>query len=531
MAIAAAGSAFRTAWQNADAAAQSSRAGERHAAYDELASWYDNTVFERWKIAALARGQAGLYRQTRGIYNPARRLVDFYAAQIYSGVLTTDARTLPDGVPSAIPFPSDTDPALATACAQLWQWSNWQAESKVMTRLGAMLGNVLVEVDDAVARGKVTLQVWSPRHVKDIDVDRAGNVKGFVLEYRYRDEDDIERTYTRVVTQESFRTYRDERPFAYPEHGGVQAWDNPYGFVPAAWAHHTHTGTPFGAPALAGVLGKLRELNSLASRLHDAIGLQIDSPLAFFTRSSPAPLFGETKRGPTGELDNPFVDREALKYIHIPDTAGKVEGLGTKVNLRDAMEYIRQQLTELEQEKPELVLWRELRQMSQVTGPSVARLMADVGNRLYEVQGNYDTHTVKIHQMAVAIGGYRASNGDWGSEASLTPVQRKFLGFDLASYAQGKLDLEIQPRPLVPITASEVAGVKLQQAQVVKTLQEAGLPLTMLTRELAAIISDGNLTEAQLKAALEEAAREQEARIRREQMLAMDDTANADVEQ
>jgi hypothetical protein len=54
-------------------------------------------------------------------------------------------------------------------------------------------------------------------------------------------------------------------------------------------------------------------------------------------------------------------------------------------------------------------------------------------------------------------------------------------------------------------------------------LQEAGLPLTMLTRELAAIISDGNLTEAQLKAALEEAAREEEARIRREQMLALSD--------
>jgi hypothetical protein len=99
----------------------------------------------------------------------------------------------------------------------------------------------------------------------------------------------------------------------------------------------------------------------------------------------------------------------------------------------------------------------------------------------------------------------------------------KFADFDLRSYEQGQLDLEIQPRPLVPITAQEVAGVKLQQAQVVKTLQEAGLPLTMLTRELAAIISDGNLTEAQLKAALEEAAREEEARIRREQMLALSD--------
>jgi hypothetical protein len=520
MAISAARSAFWSAWQNADEAAQSADIRERQTAYEELWRWYDNTMFERWAVLSAYRGQHGLYRQVRGIYNPARRLVDFYASQIYPGVLTIDGKTLPDGVPSAIPFPADTDPALATACAQLWQWSNWQAEKAVYVRFGACFGNVLVEVNDAVPRGKVTLDVWNPRFVEDVDVDRAGNVKGYTLQYRYRDETG-EHVYRREVGQAMFRTFRDDRPFGYPEHGGLAAWENPYGFAPAVWARHTHTGGTFGAPALAGVLGKLRELNSLASRLHDAIGKQIDSPLAFFTRSNPQVLGQAEKRGATDDFTSPVIDRESLQYLHIPDTAGKVEGLGTKVNLRDAMEYIRQQLTELEQEKPELVLWRELRQMSQVTGPSVARLMADVGNRLYEVQANYDTNLVKAHQMAVAIGGYRLGAGDWGTR--VTPAQMKFADFDLRSYEQGQLDLEIQPRPLVPITAQEVAGVKLQQAQVVKTLQEAGLPLTMLTRELAAIISDGNLTEAQLKAALEEAAREQEARIRREQMLALSD--------
>src|SRR6185295_20284582 len=95
--------------------------------YELLWWYYDNQMFDRYNaLSQKYRERYGLYRNIRMIENPVRRLVDFYAGQIYPGVLTEDGSELPEGVQSAIPFSKDTPDALKTAIAQIWQWSNWQ---------------------------------------------------------------------------------------------------------------------------------------------------------------------------------------------------------------------------------------------------------------------------------------------------------------------------------------------------------------------------------------------------------------------
>ncbi|HEY8743914.1 MAG TPA: hypothetical protein VIU62_12485, partial [Chloroflexota bacterium] len=131
---------------------------------------------------------------------------------------------------------------------------------------------------------------------------------------------------------------------------------------------------------------------------------------------------------------------------------GHVESLAGNLPLRDTLAYIQQLIGEIEQDHPELTLYKELRAMSQVTGPAASRLVGDAAGLIAEAAANYDQQLIKLFQMGVAIAGWRLNNGDWG----LTDRQReKFAPFDLDSYIRGDLDFFISPRPLVPQTRRE----------------------------------------------------------------------------
>jgi len=76
---------------------------------------------------------------------------------------------------------------------------------------------------------------------------------------------------------------------------------------------------------------------------------------------------------------------------------------------------------------------------------------------------NYDAGLVKIHQMAIAIGGMRGYGG--------------YEGFDLGSYEKGDLDHRIAVRPV--FTPDPMDDVEISQAfwSAAKTATEAGANL------------------------------------------------------
>jgi hypothetical protein len=471
---------------------------------------YENSQFENIAAWANYRANYTLYRNIRSIYNPTRRLVNFYVAQVYPGVLSEDATKLPDGVAIAIPFSDDTDDALKLAVAQFWQWSNWQSNNKLMVRYGGATGSCLVEVVDNVARGKITTSVRWPGLLADrsladgppLILDDVGNVKFYALEYQATDEAGDTYTYRKEVSQESFTEYRDDKL--------TSESPNPYGFIPAVWCKHVDEGWGvdgeglYGAPAISGSIGKIDELNGLASHTHDQIDMLIDSP-GIISSDGGVGRIGEQAnavKATRSVMQDEFATASATSTLRTlrrlllkaPKGASWVPLTGNlqPEQVIPAMDHL---LTEIEHDFPELGMYQELRKMSEVTGPGAARMMGDVYSRVLEVASNYDTQSIKLFQMAAAIGGFRYRENREGWRLR-TEAQAKFAPFGLDSYARGELNMAIMPRPLIPMTEDDtitLTGKRLANAKAAqgifnddKVLEVAGVP----EDERAAILSE-----------------------------------------
>lgn len=493
--------------------------------YNLLWAYYNNSMFEkiayplasyqafnRWNVPwGIYKQNYQLYRNIRMIYNPTRRLVEFYAGQIYPGVLSEDGLALPDGIPLAIPFSKDTEPALKSAIAQLWQWSNWQAKKALQVRYGAALGSTLVEVVDDVAHGKVTLDVTWPGLLSNLDLDKAGNVKRYILEYPAVD-DDGQYIYRKEVDSESLRYFRDGQPFDY---GNGAIVENVYGFAPAVWIKHRDAGGIHGSPEISGDIGKIDELNGLASHVHDQIHKVIGAPVVMWSAGNIQKLFDTAKRGPTNEFEAPPAEQEQVLLLKGPQ-GGSVDSLAGNLSLSESGEYIDRLLVQLEKDHPELTFYEQLRSMSQVTGPAVSRLIGDVYNKVLEVQASYDTASISLFRMAVAIAGFRANSGAWGA---LNRQQQKFVPFNLDSYARGDLDMAIAPRPLVVPTKQEVYSEKQAMWQGVQFASAAGVPPEVVLR-------DEGWSDEQLN----QLGADKIAAIQRDQLMAQEDTIPAHVQ-
>lgn len=440
---------------------------ERRAHFNLLWHYYKNTVFDDLALWQKYRQNYVLYKHIRSIYNPTKRLVNFYANQVYPGVLSSDALQLPDGVPIAIPLSRDTPEELQMAIAQFWQWSNWQSSNKLLLRFGAATGSVLAEILDDPVKGKVSAVVRWPGLVSEIELDDVGNLKFYALEYDTTDAEGKQYTYRKEVTRKSFRYFRDDSPFV-PEGRLSAVEDHDYGFVPAVWCKHVDEGNDFGAPAIAGSVSKIDELNGLASHTDDLIDKVIENP-GIIASSGRVGLIG-ADRTPTATdeynaAENTRTRNSTSLILKGPADTTYVT-MAPNLDPSEVLPHIESILGELERDFPELTMYQELRRMSQVTGPGAARMMGDVASRVLEVASNYDTQSIKLFQMATAIGGQRFREGREGWRMK-TAQQRKFAPFDLMSYQKGELDFSIMPRPLIPMTATEaleIDGLRLDNA-------------------------------------------------------------------
>lgn len=426
--------------------------------YRLLWEYYRNEAYSDLEVWQTYLQSRGMYRASVNIYNPVRRLVDFYSGIVYSGSITPDARPHDDGHPSAIPFDTDTDPNMLDAISQVFQWSNWQTENHVMVRYGACVGSSMVEVRDDVQQGRIRFNVVWPGFIDALDLDDYGNVQSYALEYTaYDQEKKTNYTYRREVNRDVISTFRDSSSFAYGDDPAEYA--NPYGFVPAVWMRHTNSGTDVGYPALRSI-SKIDYLNSLASHTVDQMHKVVGAPVVI-SGDSVGKLSDQS--GPSTSAEN---EKDTIEFIR--------GAAGTSIQTLDmpageTMAHIEQMMGEIEKDHPELTLYEKMRDMSQITGPAAERLFGDVGSYVNEARAAYDLGTAKLCQMGAAIGGFRANGGGW---SDLTPQQQKFAAFNLDSWEDDQLQLTILPRPLVPVSEQEV--IQLQRDRIALENERAG---------------------------------------------------------
>jgi hypothetical protein len=271
------------------------------------------------------------------------------------------------------------------------------------------------------------LEVIEPQKIKWLEKDAVGNIQRVVIEYAINDEDEppiyqrgggrtTRWTYTEVIDRETFTFYRD----------GVQTatYDNPFGFVPLVHAMAANEGRQFGATRWATVRGKIDELNSQAALLNDQV------------RKAVVPLLMTYGFEVENDKIAPRVENpdEALN-IGVSDTAARAEMLSPTLSIEAALSNIQQQLSEIEQDMPELSLYRIGQAGGSLSGVAIRQLYDLAYGKITSAMGVYDDALMRAIQMGLTVGGVGRYRG--------------FEPFGLDSYDRGALDFTLTPRPVV----------------------------------------------------------------------------------
>jgi hypothetical protein len=468
-----ASTAFMQAWRGYTDPSESSMANDRRLAeYRLFWAYYENSVFDRAYETLWTRYKTDqrLVSFLRSLYNPAGALVDFYRAAVYPGVVSADGKSLPDGVPSAVPIdvPDPKGEAkpeeLRAAVGQILRWSNWQQAHADYVMYGAALGDVALEVQDHWDRSKVVIAPRYPGHVVDLELDDEGNVRFFALEYeaverlrRGREVVEDRYRYRREVDREAIRTFRDDQPYDYGEGAEVA---NPYGFVPLVWVRHDSRGGERGAPAIAGSLPTLEAVNHLLSIVLKDVERVSRSPKVLATSSTLASALSPEAEAALASAE---ITLDLLKGN--PDTS--VHDISSNLDLAAVLAAVDRLIAMVERRHPELTMYEKLREMSTVTGPAARRLVGDTERKVARAAANYDDGLVRACQMAVSMAAIRRPA--W---AKRTAAQEVFGAFTPQSYDQGVLDFQILPRPLVPEISAEVWDAETARADVASKWSE-----------------------------------------------------------
>lgn len=419
-----------------------------------------------------------VYRNTSLVYKHVESVVNFYATTVYQGDLSTDGKPLPDGTRGAIPIdPQVGDPGkeaqLRLAIAELWSAWNWRENMTMRPMYAAALGDVLTELVDDLDRGFVYPQIVWPGYVVEIELDSNSNVKYYALEYMVTSRDrrtGTEETYKfrKEVDDQEFRYYRDDKPFTDARGHGEAKQANPYGFVPAIWDRH-RKGAPGSVRGMSSIDGTWQALAKLNGHLCHGMDYQAKGfAMPILVSGSPLVPQGNTRNRIDLRLPprrgEPDAIGEEQDYLPVADGAQLMQAVHDVGQMLGIVQQLKDGIIE---ENPEGSFFRKLAEMSTLTGPGAERALGGETSRCVHVRRGQDTQTVKLHQMALSMCGYRANGGGWAENTRpLTRRQQVFLPYVSGAYASGDMDFGISDRYVVPRTEQERIDLVISREQV-----------------------------------------------------------------
>lgn len=478
--------------------------GARRARYAVYWAMYANDVYRQIRsFSQPYKTQYGLYKHTRGCYNPAARIVGFAQTHLMGGGLDPLAG---DGsqAPTALPIET-ADERLRVALARLWWDSNWQTKKSIFTLWGATFGDVALTVCDDPDAGLVAIDVVHPATIRWIDWTSRGEVRSYIREELRRDpraadplrditvRRDAQPTATFTETAELqgdvvlYRTYCDGLPYDWrpgPDGrpmgvrpGSQPEWEAPYGFVPFFPVRHIDIGSGWGQSELEAGRLKIDEVNDLGSKLHDQIRRMVEGAwlMAGVADPSVSPVM---PRG-TATTQRPEPERSQLKTLYTTEAGARPWSLVGDLDITATAAEIRQALDNLEDDYPELRFER-LRTGGEISGEALRVARQPAAARIEERRTGYDYAMVQAQMAAVAIGGWRGYDG--------------YRGFGLESYSASAPTHRIARRPVFAVEPADELADKTARYQALKTATDAGIPLPIAMADLG--WSEADIAEA-----------------------------------
>lgn len=464
----------------------------RVARYRLLFAMYQNTNYASVHTASIQlKTQNALYKYIRDIYNPSKRIIDFWKSHLWGGALDPAAG---DGgvLPSALPIITDNEDH-RTAISELWKWSRWANQKDILTWMGVLYGDVAIKIVTDINNERVFLKIIDPAQIEATKLDDFGRIMAYKLVDERIDptNSDNRAIYgefagllrdegTGMLTGEvQFATFKDGKLFAWPENVDRGFPDPVYirdlGFVPFVHIQNIPFGGPFGFSELQDTYTQINELNDLVSKTHDHMRTASEVPILFSGVDKPAA--DPTKASSTGDANNTQPNREKQLLLYAKDPQAKASAIQTQIDLNAALEIIKDQLEQIERDHPEIQL-RRLQFSGSVAAETIREARQEISSDVVNRRVNYDTALTLAMQMAISIGGEENWEG--------------YEPFSLESFANNELEFVIGNRPVFGQDEMSIAELAKRQGEATVLLQNSFIasPLTFAASAKVAGLSD-----------------------------------------
>jgi len=458
----------------------------RRLRYDILWAFYENSVYIEMASRNWPKGyktQFGLYKYIRNIYNPAYRLGEFWKAHLWAGALADIPLVFPDDA---------NDEDLLAAIRQIWQWSNWEVKKDIIPLYGSIMGDVGILIVDDTLRDKVFFDIIHPGNIAAVELDTAGNVKGYEIQEERPDPraiNDQAVTYTEIAVRDGdevvYTTLLDGKPWAWNEIGS--SWSKPYGFVPMVLIQHNNVGLEWGWSEIHPGQSKFREVDDVASKLNDQIRKLVDSPwlMAGVTAPTDSPTATETSLTGTAALNRPQPGREEIPMFYGSEGASAT-ALVADMDIEAVTAQIDAIIKEIERDYPELRMLALDEAGGNISGRALRLARQPAETKVNQRRPGYYNALVRANQMAVAIAGHNKHEG--------------FGGFDLNSFDQGLLNHSIGRMAIFAVDPLDDLELSKEMATIIKLYTDAGAGIEQaairagLTEDEAAALASVDLS-------------------------------------
>lgn len=476
--------------------------------YRVLRAYYQNNAL--YDVISDVLRRQGVWREAlKPLRNPTYRVVEFYAGHLWPGTL-----------PSALPILTDK-PDIIDPIQQIWQWSNWAGNKQVAARHQALYGDMFLKVAQSDDRKRVYIQTIEPEHVTDFSVDE----RDFITYIRF----DV--PMLRRAADGSTQSYLHTEEWS-KDTGLYRLWESPtmattymiadtaelgtpartieietmgINFVPVAHAKFADIGEDRGMGAVVPAIDKIDEANRQATRLAQLLFRNNNATWALRAnamggdnRPLPAPQIKETDATTD---DDGTIQLGDERLLRLPGMSS-LESMVPNINYDAALHVLQDHMVELEQDLPELIMYRISEMGSNLSGRAVRMMLAPAVARLQEARGNGESALIRAHQMALTMG---TREGLW----------------DVGTYENGDLDHRFEERDVLPNDELERAQTQQAEGTAVAQLVLAGIPVEMAAQEVF------GWTDERVAQFTKDAA---EA-IKRAQLLTQEDTVDEGVTQ